>query len=112
MIGIKQALLGICAVTAGCGLVPCGADAIYISAAPGDTTVRVGAAFTARAAVATCRTHPVKDVFAWSSDDSTVVTIDEVSGAALAVGVGSARLIATDSSNFRIQTGVVTVIPR
>jgi len=61
-------------------------DELRVQFAPADTAILPGAAFTASVQLATCGgAHLLTDAFIWHSEDSTIATVDSLSG--LVVGV-------------------------
>ena len=97
-------LLSACSTTT-----TCSGDALLVQPTPGDTTVTVGSHFTAQISVFSCGHKLVDDTFTWSSEDTTVLTVEKTTAVVRAVGVGRTRLIATGSKSGQFGAGIITV---
>jgi hypothetical protein len=63
---------------------------------PGDTTIMVGATFTASVELSSCgRQEVLSDVFTWESGDGTVAQVDAKTGVVTAMSVGETAILVT-----------------
>ena len=92
-----RALVAALITTSGCsGLLPCGSDDLSFRATPTSASLAVGQKFTASGEFLGCRgSNTLSDEIRWSSQDTTVVRIDAVTGTAVAVAPGATGVIGT-----------------
>jgi uncharacterized protein YjdB len=77
---------------------------------PIDTTISVGATYTQRITLSTCSgTRAIVDMYTWSSNDPSKVTIDAQTGLVTGVATGTANLTAIGSFYGSFIGGTVTV---
>lgn len=95
-------LCGLTAQVAGCGrgatepLRGACTSELRVVSSPGDTTVSVGASFTASVKLSSCGgAVQLSDTFAWRSSDLSIVSVGATSGVVTARASGQANLYAT-----------------
>jgi len=77
---------------------------------PADTTISVGQHFPASLTILTCGGGAVvRDTVTWKSVDSSVVTVDALTGVVTAVGVGRASLLAMTHSSGTFEGSNIVV---
>jgi hypothetical protein len=85
--------------------------AVRVTLSPGDTTVSVGSRYTAFVLISECNEdRPANPTLTYSSQDTTVATVEPATGVVTAVAVGSTLLTATGAEfGQRYNAGTVTV---
>jgi len=90
-------------------------DELRVQFAPADTAILPGAAFTASVQLATCGgAQLLTDAFIWHSEDSTIASVDSLSGLVFGVALGTTRIGATGRRFGPVGTlkvSVVTEVP-
>lgn len=83
---------------------------LRVNQSPGDTTVSVGASFTASVKLSGCGGRKqLSDTFTWHSSDSSIVSVGTTSGVVAARAAGQADVNATGAEYGSVGHFRVTV---
>ena len=85
---------------------------LLVDAIPADTTITVGASFTASVVLSSCRGRQLlSDTFVWHARDSAVVSVDSVTGRITGRSAGETWVDATGQKYGTVGGPRVVVVP-